>query len=865
MLRFSRTLGARLCRGAGTTVFRPEQGCGRHFASKVSDAVSARAQAAKQELAILAQAFQRYDGDGSGALDATELQRALKDLDLPAGDVEVSELFSRLDVNQDGSVELTEWLDNMPAGTKLRVLQKADEAGRTIRFEIPDVKIMYTHTDEAPMLATYSLLPVLRAYCRFAGVKIMKKDISLSARILAHFPDKLRHAQRVEDDLTELGNLAKHPAANIVKLPNISASVPQLLAAIKELQAKGFAVPDYPADPQTEEEVDIKARYAKVLGSAVNPVLREGNSDRRVAVPVKEYAKKNPHKNHDWSPKSKSVVASMSDGDFFSSEQSCILKDMSSVRIELVGNSGKTTVLKAKTPVLSGEIIDSSVMRVAELRKFYEKEMDSMEPGVLYSLHLKATMMKVSDPVLFGHCVEVYYKDAFDKHGALFQELGVNPNNGVGDAYAKIAGHPKQAEVEADLAACYEKRPPLAYVDSRRGITNLHVPSDVIVDASMAAAVRDAGQMWTKDDTLCDAKFVIPDRCYAGIYDVIIKDCQANGKLDPSKIGATSNVGLMAAKAEEYGSHDKTFMVPEDGKMQVVLRGKEEVLMSHDVAKGDVFRMCQTKDGPIQDWVKLAVARARATNVPAIFWLTADRAHDRSVISKVEEYLQKHNTEGLDIRILAPEEAMKVTLERARQGLDTISVTGNVLRDYLTDLFPILELGTSAKMLSVVPLLAGGGMFETGAGGSAPKHVQQFVKEGHLRWDSLGEFLAMAVALEDVAQKTSNPDAKVMADTLSTAVGQLLNTGKSPKRKVMELDNRGSHFYLAMFWAEALAAQTESGMLQERFKPVAMQLRSSEAKILGELIAAEGKPQAWWVLLPRSLLDVTGTSTKPDF
>lgn len=791
----------------------------------------------------MAQAFQRYDGDGSGALDAQELQKALQDLDLPAGDVEVSELFSKLDVNKDGTVELTEWLDNMPAGTKLRVLQKADEAGRTIRFEIPDVKIMYTHTDEAPMLATYSLLPVLRAYCRFAGVKIMKKDISLSARILANFPDYVTPAQRVEDDLTELGSLAKHPAANIIKLPNISASMPQLLSAIKELQAKGFSVPDFPADPQSEQETEIRGRYAKVLGSAVNPVLREGNSDRRVARPVKEYAMKHPHRNHEWTAESKSCVASMEEGDFFASEQSCIMEEVSSVRIELVSNTGKTTVLKAKTPLLSGEVIDGSVMRVAKLREFYEKEMNSTEPGTLFSLHLKATMMKVSDPVLFGHCVEVFYKDAFEKHAALFQELGVNPNNGVGDVYVKIKGHPKEAEVEKDLMACYEKRPPLAYVDSRRGITNLHVPSDVIVDASMAAAVRDAGRMWTKEDTLCDAKFVIPDRCYSGIYDVIIKDCQANGKLDAAKIGATSNVGLMAAKAEEYGSHDKTFVVPEDGKVQVVQRDGGKVLMSHEVSKGDVWRMCQTKDGPIQDWVKLAVVRARATDTPAIFWLSEERAHDRSMISKVNTYLKRHDTEGLDIRILSPEEAMKFTLERARKGLDTITVTGNVLRDYLTDLFPILELGTSAKMLSVVPLLAGGGMFETGAGGSAPKHVQQFMQEGHLRWDSLGEFMAMTVSLEDVALKTNNPDAKVMADTLSTAVGQVLDGGKSPQRKVMQLDNRGSHFYLALFWAEALAKQSSSAMLQERFKPIATQLRSSEAKILGELIAAEGKPQ----------------------
>jgi len=813
------------------------------FFSSLDDLVKQRAETAKQELTFLAQAFQRYDGDGSGALDATELQQALHDLKLPAGDSEVSDLFAKLDVNKDGTIELTEWLDNMPAGTKLRVLQKADEWGRTIKFEIQDVKIIYTYTDEAPMLATYSLLPVFRAFCRFAGVRIMKKDISVAARILAQFPDYLQPAQRVEDDLTELGSLAKHPAANIIKLPNISASVPQLLAAIKELQGKGYALPDFPEDPKTDQEIDIRSRYAKVLGSAVNPVLREGNSDRRVAAPVKAYAQKHPPKNGEWSPDSKSSVVMMEDGDFFASEQSYVAKEVSSVRIELETAAGQMQVLKAKTPLLTGEVIDSSFMDFEKLRKFYRKELESMEPGVLFSLHLKATMMKISDPVLFGHCVKIFYKDAIEKHAALFEELCVDLNNGIGDAYGKIKGHPKQAEVFADLDACVKTQPEIAYTDSRKGITNLHVPSDVIIDASMAAAVRDSGRMWTKDDTLCDTKFVIPDRCYAGIYDVIVKDCQKNGKLDAAKIGATSNVGLMAAKAEEYGSHDKTFVAPEAGTMRVVDRKSGEVLMSHKVSQGDVWRMCQTKDGPIQDWVKLAVVRARSSGSPAVFWLTEQRAHDSKLIEKVKECLKLYDTQGLDIRILAPEEAMQFTLDRARQGLDTITVTGNVLRDYLTDLFPILELGTSAKMLSVVPLLAGGGMFETGAGGSAPKHVQQFEKEGHLRWDSLGEFLAMSVALEDVSEKTNNPQAKIMADTLSDAVGKLMNSGKSPKRKVMELDNRGSHFYLALFWAEALAAQSESQTLQERFKPVAQQLKASEPKILGELISVEGKPQ----------------------
>lgn len=842
--RFARPAG----RAVGTTAARRSQAAlQRHsvrcFGASVQELLDQRANAAKQELAILAQAFSRYDGDGSGALDASELKQALQELELPSGEVDVHELFASLDVNKDGSIELTEWLDGLPKGTKLRIVERFDKFGDYVQFSIPDVKIMYTHTDEAPMLATYSLLPVLRAFCRVGAVKIMKKDISLAGRIKAFFPDRLTPAQRVEDDLDFLGDLAKSPAANIIKLPNISASIPQLNDAIKELQEKGYAVPAYPEDPKTDEEFDIKARYAKVLGSAVNPVLREGNSDRRVARPVKTFAQKHPHKLGAWKPESKSHIAHMTKGDFFESEQSATMEKLCSVRIELVQEDGTTTVLKPKTPLQGGEIIDASVMRVKELREFYERELQSTEKGTLFSLHLKATMMKVSDPVLFGHCVEVYYKSAFEKHAALFEELGITANNGVGDVYTKIQGHPKQAEIEADLQACYKERPELAYVDSRKGITNLHVPSDVIVDASMAAAIRDSGRMWTKDDELCDAKFVVPDRCYATMYDAIIKDCQQNGAFDVSTMGATSNVGLMAAKAEEYGSHDKTFVIPADGTVQVVLRkAPGSVVFSHKVSKGDVWRMCQTKDGPIQDWVKLAVVRARASGSPAIFWLSEERAHDRNVIAKVKEYLKLHNTEGLDIRILAPEDAMKATLERVRAGQDTITVTGNVLRDYLTDLFPILELGTSAKMLSIVPLLAGGGMFETGAGGSAPKHVQQFQKEGHLRWDSLGEFLAMAVALDDLGTKTGNSEAKVLAATLNDAVGNLMNSGKSPKRKVMELDNRGSHFYLALYWAQALSKQTESAFLAERFAPVAAQLAASEARILGELISAEGRP-----------------------
>eukprot|EP00403_Amphidinium_massartii_P019604 CAMPEP_0178427114 /NCGR_PEP_ID=MMETSP0689_2-20121128/29577_1 /TAXON_ID=160604 /ORGANISM="Amphidinium massartii, Strain CS-259" /LENGTH=844 /DNA_ID=CAMNT_0020048809 /DNA_START=110 /DNA_END=2644 /DNA_ORIENTATION=+ len=804
-------------------------------------AVEARAAQAKEELATLAAAFSRYDGEGKGALNVEDIRKALEDLAMPAGEVDVHQLFEQLDENKDGTIELTEWLDKMPKGAKLRILEKSASDGDYVQFRIPDMKIVYTYTDEAPMLATYSLLPLFRSFCRLGNVKMVKKDISLAARILANFPDSLTPEQRVDDDLDYLGRLATNPAANIIKLPNISASVPQLEAAIHELQEKGFAVPNYPDHPHNAKEADIKARYAKVLGSAVNPVLREGNSDRRVAKPVKEYAKKNPHKVGEWAPTSKSHVAYMTDGDFFGSEQSAIMDSECSVRIELVTEKD-TQILKAKTYLLPGEIIDASVMCVSRLRRFYEEQMQTCDKDTLFSLHLKATMMKVSDPVMFGHCVTVFFKKAFEKHKALFAELDIEPTNGLGDVYMKIEGHPKQAEVEADIAACYAERPNLAYVDSRKGITNLHVPSDVIVDASMAAAIRDSGRMWTKEDTLCDAKFVIPDRCYATQYQAIIEDFKANGKLDPRTCGAVSNVGLMAAKAEEYGSHNKTFILEESGTVQVVDRESGNVIFSHKVNEGDIWRMCQTKDIPIQDWVKLAVVRARNSNTPCIFWLTEERAHDKNMISKVNKYLEPLDTSGLDIQILPPCQAMKATLARSRQGLDTISATGNVLRDYLTDMFPILELGTSAKMLSIVPLLAGGGMYETGAGGSAPKHVQQFLKEGHLRWDSLGEFLAMAVSLEDIATKTLNPDARILAETLNNATGKVMNGNKSPKRSVMELDNRGSHYYLALYWAEELSGQTQSPALASRFSKVAAQLKANEAKIVGELIAAEGKP-----------------------
>jgi isocitrate dehydrogenase len=705
-------------------------------------------------------------------------------------------------------------------------------------------KIIYTQTDEAPALATYSLLPIVEAFTGAAGVDVETRDISLAGRILANFADHLSPEQRQSDDLAELGELAKTPAANIIKLPNISASIPQLAAAIKELQAQGYQLPDYPEEPKTDAERDVRKRYAKVLGSAVNPVLREGNSDRRVAEPVKQYAKKHPHSMGAWSADSKSHVAHMSDGDFYGSEQSAVIERDDSVRIEFVADTGDTTVLKEKTPVLAGEVIDAAVMSREALRAFFATETEAAKAeGLLLSLHLKATMMKVSDPIMFGHAVTVYYADVFAKHADLFETLGVDPNNGIGDVYAKIASLPEQqkAGVEADLQAVYQSRPELAMVNSDKGITNLHVPSDIIIDASMPAALRTSGQMWGPDGKLHDTKAMIPDRCYAGIYQEVFKDCKKHGAFDVPTMGSVSNVGLMAQKAEEYGSHDKTFEIAANGKVQVV-DANGNTLLQHQVSTGDIWRMCQTKDLPIRDWVKLAVNRARATGSPAVFWLDKNRAHDANLIRKVQQYLPEHDTNGLDIQILAPVEAMRFTLARVRAGQDTISVTGNVLRDYLTDLFPILELGTSAKMLSIVPLLAGGGLYETGAGGSAPKHVQQFVAENHLRWDSLGEFLALAVSIEELAAKTDNSKAEILAAALNTANGQFLDSNKSPSRKAGELDNRGSHFYLAVYWAEALAAQTRDADLQQQFAAIAKQLSDNETKIIDELNGVQGSP-----------------------
>eukprot|EP01062_Namystynia_karyoxenos_P000334 TRINITY_DN100_c0_g3_i1.p2 TRINITY_DN100_c0_g3~~TRINITY_DN100_c0_g3_i1.p2 ORF type:complete len:747 (+),score=299.39 TRINITY_DN100_c0_g3_i1:90-2330(+) len=705
--------------------------------------------------------------------------------------------------------------------------------------------IVWTMTDEAPALATYSLLPVVRAFTAAAGVEVELRDISLAGRILAAFPESLRPEQRQRDALAELGELAKTPAANIVKLPNISASIPQLVAAIAELNAKGYAVPPYPKQPKDAAEKEIKARYAKVLGSAVNPVLREGNSDRRVAAPVKQYAQRHPHKLFPWSPGSGTHVASMVDGDFFSSEQSSVAPTAGAVRIELVAPDGSAKVLKEKVGLLPGEIIDATRMRCRALCDYLEREMqDARARGLLLSLHLKATMMKVSDPIIFGHAVKVFFRAVFEKHGELFARLGVDANNGLGDVYAKIASLPaaQRAEVEADIKACYGTRPALAMVDSDRGITNLHVPSDVIIDASMPPMIRDSGKMYGPDGKLHDTKALIPDRCYAGIYQATIDHCRTHGAFDVATMGNVCNVGLMAQKAEEYGSHDKTFEIPHTGTVRVVDSRTGAHIFSHDVERGDIWRMCQTKDAAVRDWVKLAVTRARATGSPAIFWLTPQRAHDRVLIGKVREYLEPLDTAGLDIRILPPVEAAEVSLQRAREGKDTISVTGNVLRDYLTDLFPILELGTSAKMLSIVPLLAGGGLFETGAGGSAPKHVQQFQKEGHLRWDSLGEYLALAVSLEDLAAKTGNARAKVLADALNSAVGQWLNSNRTPSRKVREIDNRGSTFYLALYWAQALAAQTQDAALRSRFAPLAQELAAREKEILAELNAPQGRP-----------------------
>ncbi|WP_257309015.1 NADP-dependent isocitrate dehydrogenase [Geothrix fuzhouensis] len=705
-------------------------------------------------------------------------------------------------------------------------------------------KIIWTDIDEAPALATYSLLPIIRAFTKGTGIAIETSDISLAGRILANFPENLTPAQRVPDNLAQLGALALKPEANIIKLPNISASIPQLIAAIKELQSQGFAVPDYPEQPTEEVEKAIQARYAKVLGSAVNPVLREGNSDRRAPLSVKNFAKKHPHKMAPWSPDSKARVAHMTAGDFFGSETSTTLAKATTARIEFVGADGAVKVLKEKLPLLAGEVIDASVMNVKSLRAFYAEQIDAAKrDGLLLSLHLKATMMKISDPVMFGHAVSVFYQPVFEKHNATLRELGVNTANGLGDVYAKIKALPeaRRTEIEADIQAVYATHPALAMVDSDKGITNLHVPNDIIVDASMPVVVRDAGKMWGADGKLHDTLAMIPDRCYATMYKTVIEDCQKHGAFDPATIGSVPNVGLMAQKAEEYGSHDKTFFAPAAGTIRIVDESGA-TLLSQKVEEGDIFRGCQAKDAPIQDWVKLAVTRARLTSAPAIFWLDKTRAHDAQMIAKVETYLKNHDTKGLDIRILPPDEAMKVSCERIRKGLDTISVTGNVLRDYLTDLFPIIELGTSAKMLSIVPLLGGGGLFETGAGGSAPKHVQQFQKEGYLRWDSLGEFSAFTASLEHVANAFKNAKAGVLAETLDQAVAKFLDNDKSPARKVGQIDNRGSHFYLALYWAQALAAQTKDAELQARFAKVAKQLGDNEAKINEELIAAQGKP-----------------------
>jgi isocitrate dehydrogenase len=705
--------------------------------------------------------------------------------------------------------------------------------------------IIWTEIDEAPALATYSLLPIVQAFTKGTGVAVETRDISLSGRIIANFPEQLTESQRIPDYLAQLGELTLQPTANIIKLPNISASIPQLKEAIKELQGKGYKIPDYPESPKDDAEKAIQARYAKVLGSAVNPVLREGNSDRRSPLSVKEFSKKNPHKLSAFSPESKAHVAHMTEGDFYGSENSVTLEKATDYRIEFVAADGSVTVLKKKAPLLAGEIIDSSVMNVAALRKFYEKQIEeAKESGALLSLHLKATMMKVSDPVMFGHAVTVFYKDVFEKHAATFKQLGVNPSNGLGDVYAKIQALPadKKAEIEADIKAVYAKRPALAMVDSDKGITNLHVPNDVIVDASMPVVVREGGKMWGADGKLHDTKAMIPDRCYATAYKEILEDCRKHGALNPATMGSVPNVGLMAQKAEEYGSHDKTFIASGNGTIRVVCDASGQTLLQQKVETGDIFRMCQAKDVPIADWVRLAVERARATGAVAVFWLDKARAHDREIIAKVEKYLPTHDARGLDIRILPPVEAIRLSLERIRQGKDTISVTGNVLRDYLTDLFPILEIGTSAKMLSIVPLLAGGGLFETGAGGSAPKHVQQFVKEGYLRWDSLGEFSALAASLEHIARSQKNEKAQVLAETLDQAIGKFLDTNKSPARKVGQIDNRGSHFYLALYWAEALAAQSKDKELQARFATVAKDFAANAAKIDAELIAAQGKP-----------------------
>ncbi|HIJ89372.1 MAG: NADP-dependent isocitrate dehydrogenase [Desulfobulbaceae bacterium] len=707
-------------------------------------------------------------------------------------------------------------------------------------------KIIYTEVDEAPALATYSLLPILQAYTKGSGISVEPKDISLSGRIIANFPENLTESQRIPDYLGELGKLVKLPATNIIKQPNISASIPQLQGAIKELQERGYAMPDYPETAKTEAEKELQARFAKVLGSAVNPVLREGNSDRRAAASVKRFGQKNPHRMmKPWPADSKSRVAHMTAGDFYGSEKSVTVDKACEVRIEFVGDDGGTKELKPKIALLPGEILDTSVMNVASLRKFYGEQIEAAKrDGVLLSLHLKATMMKVSDPVMFGHCVSVFYKDVFTKLAGVIKELGVNVNNGLGDLYAKIQGLEagQRQEIEADIQAVYTTQCELAMVDSSKGITNLHVPNNVIIDASMPVVIRDGGRMWGADDQLHDTIAMVPDRCYATIYQEVVSDCKRHGAFDPATMGTVSNVGLMAQKAEEYGSHDKTFLAPGKGTIRVVDVSSGETLLAQQVEEGDIFRGCQTKDAPIQDWVKLAVNRAKATGTPAIFWLDANRAHDAELIAKVKQYLPNHDTSGLDIRIRQPVEAMRFTLERVRKGEDTISVTGNVLRDYLTDLFPILELGTSAKMLSIVPLMNGGGMFETGAGGSAPKHVEQFLREGHLRWDSLGEFCALVPSFEHIYATFHNEKAQLFAETLDEAIGKFLENEKSPSRKVGERDTRGSHFYLALYWAQSLAAQGKDRELQARFVKVVQGLADNEAKIVAELNSAQGHP-----------------------
>lgn len=704
--------------------------------------------------------------------------------------------------------------------------------------------IIYTKTDEAPALATYSLLPVIRAFTKSSGVEVETRDISLSGRILCQFPDLLAEEQRVDDALSELGELAKTPEANIIKLPNISASIPQLKAAIAELQEQGYALPDYPEEPANDEEKDIKARYDKVKGSAVNPVLREGNSDRRAPKAVKEYARNNPHRMGAWSSDSKTRVAHMTENDFRSNEKSVTVEDATDARIELIGTNGETTVLRDSVPLLAGEVLDATVMRKDALVAFLAEQVEAAKrEGVLFSIHMKATMMKVSDPIIFGHAVKVYFRDLIEKHSDLIEELGVDFKNGLGDLVAKIDGldDTKKAEIEADLKAAIEAGPDLAMVNSDLGITNLHVPSDVIIDASMPAMIRTSGQMWNKDGEQQDAIAVIPDSSYAGVYSATIDHCKEHGAFDPATMGTVPNVGLMAQKAEEYGSHDKTFEIPANGTMQVV-DSTGHVLISHEVSKGDIWRACQTKDAPIRDWVKLAVSRARATGSPAIFWLDETRAHDAELIKKVNAYLPDHDTDGLDIRILDPVAATKLSCERISKGEDTISVTGNVLRDYLTDLFPILEVGTSAKMLSIVPLMNGGGLFETGAGGSAPKHVQQFVAENYLRWDSLGEFLALAVSLDHLGENFNNSKARILGATLDDATCKLLAENKSPTRRLGGIDNRGSHFYLSLFWAEALAAQDDDAELKAEFEPIAKSLAENEEAIVAELIGVQGSP-----------------------